>query len=266
VEWLEGDEARRLEPALSPEVRAGLFSVREHQVDSARLTRAAWLAAARAGVHFHTGEVVGITTARGRVRGVTLVGGEELVADRVVVAAGCWSAQLTGLPRPLPVAPVRGQIVVLESCPPLLTRMVGTSRCYLVPRSDGRLVIGATMEAAGFESRTTGAGVHRLLGAALAAVPELAEAEVVELRAGLRPGTPDELPILGSDPMLEGLYHATGHFRNGILLAPITALLLAEAITAAETSIPLAPFAPERFAAAERPEVREGDAAREALV
>lgn len=251
VEWLDGAELRRLEPALAPEVRAGLFISAEHQVDTRYLTRAAWTAAARDGVRFRLGTpAAGIAASRGRVQGVSLATGEELAADRVVVAAGPWSAHLSGLPRPLPVTPVRGQIVVLESSPPLLQRTVGTGGCYLVPRRDGRLVIGSTMENVGFDDRVTGAGVQRLLGAALAGVPSAAGAEVIELRAGLRPGTRDELPILGPDPELAGLFYATGHFRNGILLAPVTAQLLADLLTDAEPGLPLTPFLPDRFAAA----------------
>jgi glycine oxidase len=249
VEWLDSAEARRLEPALGPDVRAALLNTHEQQVDNRILTRASWLAAAKAGVRFRVGELaVGLTTAQGRVTGISLASGEVLPAGQVVIAAGCWSAQFAGLPRPLPIAPIRGQIVVLESTPPLLTRVVGASGCYLVPRRDGRLVIGSTMEQAGFNTRATGGGVARLLAAALAVVPACADAEVAELRAGLRPGTPDGLPILGPDPELAGLYYATGHLRNGILLAPITARLLSEAIMTEGSSISLVPFAPERFA------------------
>lgn len=246
--WLTGAEARSLEPALGPQVQAGLFNTNDYQVENRQLTRAAWIAAARGGVRFRTGErVAGVEVADGRVTGVTLAGGGRLAAGCVVVAAGCWSGQLRGLPRPLPLTPIRGQIVILESCPPILSRMVSGSRCYLVPRADGRILIGSTAEAAGFAVHATGGGVHRLLAAALTVAPALADAPLVELRAGLRPGTPDGLPILGPDPQVAGLFYSTGHYRNGILLAPITALLLAEAITTGTTSIPLAPFAAERF-------------------
>lgn len=254
VEWLDGVAARLLEPELATGVLGGLYISREQQVDIRYLARAAWIAASRDGVRFRLGTPVAGVVLRGeKVRGVRLADGTELETGRVVVAAGSWSAQLAGLPRPLPVIPVRGQIVVLESCPPLLDRTVGTGRCYLVPRRDGRVVVGATMEMAGFDDRVTGAGVHGLLDAALEAVPALADAEVVELRAGLRPGTPDGLPILGADPHASGLFYATGHHRNGILLAPITARLLAEVLTGQEPAIPLSPFAPERFGEARDP-------------
>lgn len=246
--WLTGAEARSLEPALGARVQAGLFNTNDYQVENQQLTRAAWIAAARAGVRFRTSErVSGVEVGDGRVTGVTLASGGRLAAGCVVVAAGCWSGQLRGLPRTLPLTPIRGQIVVLDRCPPLLSRVVASGQCYLVPRAGGRLLVGATSEEAGFVAHTTGGGVHRLLDAALAVAPALADAAVVELRAGLRPGTPDGLPILGPDPQVAGLFYSTGHYRNGILLAPITALLLAEAITTGTTSTPLTPFAAERF-------------------
>lgn len=246
--WLTGAEARSLEPALSSQVQAGLFNANDYQVENQQLTRAAWVAAARVGVRFRTNErVTGVEVAGGKVTGVTLASGGRLAAGCVVVAAGCWSGQLRGLPRPLPLKPIRGQIVVLERCPPPLSRVVTGGRCYIVPRAGGRVLIGATAEDAGFAVQTTGGGVHRLLGAALTLIPELADAAVVELRAGLRPGTPDGLPILGPDPQVSWLFYSTGHYRNGILLAPITARLLAEAITTGTTSTSLAPFAAERF-------------------
>lgn len=248
AEWLEPGEILRLEPALTPDLRGGIFDPRDHQVENRLLTRAAWAAAAAAGVEMRTGEVVaGISVESGRVTGVRLATGGVLHAGSVLIAAGAWSGTLEGLPRPLPVRPVRGQIVVLESVPPALRRMVGTDRAYLVPRSDGRLLVGATTEEAGFDLRATAGGAGELLAAAIEVIPGLADAGVVELRVGLRPGTADGLPILGADPECDGLYYAAGHFRNGILLAPITARLLAESITGGRTSHSLAPFAPGRF-------------------
>lgn len=250
VDWLDADEVRRMEPALSPQARAGLFNARDHQVDNRRLGRAAWLAAERAGVRFLTGAPAqALVTAGGRVSGVTLASGEVVSAPRVVLALGSWSGAFGGLPRPLPVFPVRGEIVALEAAPSPLMRVVSTGRCYLVSRADGRVLIGATAERAGFQSRATAGGVQTLLSAAIEAVPALATAPVAELWGGLRPGTPDALPILGPDPEVEGLVYATGHFRNGILLAPITAQLVAEATVGERPALSLAPFAMDRFEA-----------------
>jgi glycine oxidase len=248
VERLTGEEARRLEPALSPDVRDAFFIARDHQVDNRRLTRALWVAAARAGARvLHGNGAAAVLTEGSRVAGVRLQDGEELRARWVVVAAGAWSGQLDGLPRPVPTHPVRGQIANLFLVPPPLTRSVVTPDCYIVARADGRILIGSTMEHAGFRAHPTAAGIARLLAGALAAVPSLADAPLAGAWAGLRPGTPDELPILGPDPEVEGLVYATGHFRNGILLAPITAEIVADVIAGRTPSQPLAPFRPERF-------------------
>ncbi|MBI4543999.1 MAG: glycine oxidase ThiO [Gemmatimonadetes bacterium] len=265
VELLDGAEARRWEPALSPAVQTALYMPYDHQVESRRLARALWSAAARAGVHFHLGvPAAGIVCdtqaaaaparvahrsaeGAGRVRGVALANGDVLHAGAVLIAAGCWSGQLGGLPRPLPVVPVRGQMAALETVPPLLERVVLTPGCYLIPRAGGRLLVGATVEQAGFRCHPTPAGIRGLLDYSMEAVPELAAAPLVEIWAGLRPGTPDDLPILGPDPDVRGLYYATGHFRNGILLAAITAELLADAIMGAQPALPLSAFGPGRF-------------------
>ena len=139
-------------------------------------------------------------------------------------------------------------MAALEHVPRLLRHVLQTSGCYMITRSDGRLLVGATVEHRGFTARPTAAGVHVLLASALLAVPGLADAPVVELWAGLRPGTPDDLPILGPDPIVGGLIHATGHFRNGILLAPITGELIADAITGARSALSMDAFAAARFA------------------
>lgn len=263
VELLDAGEARRLEPALAPSVVAGLLIPRDRQVDNRRLGRALWVAAARAGARFVLGDPVqslwldgpagdpeGTGSAGGRVRGVALASGTRIEAPCVVLAAGSWSGRIPYAGRTLPVSPVGGQLLALETVPPVLSRVIQATRCYLVPRADGRLLVGATMERRGFSTRPTAGGVHGLLGSALRAVPGLANAPVVELWAGLRPGTPDGLPILGSDPDVAGLVHATGHLRNGILLAPITAELIADVVTGATPALPLEPFRVDRFTVA----------------
>ena len=250
VEWLDRAAARELEPSLAGAVRAAALTPTDAHVDNRRLGRALWAAAAAAGVAFRLGVPAARVLAEpgGRVAGVELAGGERIEAAAVVIAAGSWSGTLNGLPRTLPVQPVRGQMLAVEAVPPLVRRIVMGDGCYLVPTAEGRVLVGATVERAGFERRVTPAGIRDLVNAATAVVPALAEAAVVETWAGLRPGTPDGLPILGTDPELAGLVYATGHFRNGILLTPITAEIVADLVAGASPAISLEPFAPNRFA------------------
>lgn len=252
VALLDAAEARALEPALTEEVRAGLLVRRDHWVDNRRLGEALWVAGARGGVRFLLGKRVAAVecdAGAGRTTGIVLDDGGRISAERVVVAAGAWSGTLAGLPRPLPVEPVRGQIAAVRTVPPALTRIVMAGHCYLIPRGDGRLMVGATEERAGFRQHTTPAGIASLLGAALRIVPALADAPFEECWAGFRPGTPDGLPILGADPEVEGLFYATGHYRNGILLTPVTAEVVADAITGEVPALPLSAFAADRFVA-----------------
>ena len=253
VDWLTGRECRRLEPGLSPRVAGGIHARQDHQVDPAAAVRALAHALRAAGGKLEEGvgdveleldadAVVGVRSERlGSVR-----------ADHVVVAAGAWSALLAGLPeesRP-PVRPVKGQILSLRGAPgasPVAERLVRTPRCYVVPRGDGSVTIGATMEERGFETRVTGEGVHRLLEAAWEVLPDVGELEFVEARARLRPGTPDNSPLIGP-AALDGLVWATGHHRNGVLLAPITAEAVAAIVSGDEPSDTVAAFAPDRFA------------------
>jgi len=249
VEWLDGDAARALEPGLSPAIRAAMLVEQDHWVDNREVGRALWVAAARAGARVRTGAgaVELLRNASGGAAGVLLDDGSRLDADAVVLAAGCWSGALRGLPRPLPIAPVRGQMVAVQAMPSALGRTVQAGHRYMIPRADGRVTIGSTAERVGFRTHTTPAGIAALLDAAMRVAPSLAEAPIVQTWAGLRPGTPDGRPILGPDPEVGGLFYATGHFRNGILLAPITARLVADAATGAPTEIPLDEFAPDRF-------------------
>ena len=217
-------------------------------VDNRKLARAAWLAGANAGVDYHLGASVReVICARGAFEAVTLSTGERLEGDALIVCSGAWSSSIRGLPMSLPVFPVRGQIVALEQVPRVLSQVVMTLECYIVPRTDGRVLVGSTVERAGFDPRTTAAGTATLLNAALRAVPSLGEATMVEAWAGLRPGTPDELPILGGDPRAPGVFYATGHYRNGILLAPITAEIMAECVLDGRTAADIAAFSIARF-------------------
>lgn len=258
VEWHDAESARRLEPNLGDAVQAAVLLLDDHRVDNRRLGHALWAAAGAAGARYRIGvEAVGIERSGGtgaRVEGVRLADGERIAAEQVVVAAGAWSGRIQGLPRRLPVIPVRGEMIAVRAMPPVPRHVIEHGRGYLIPRGSGRLLIGATAERAGFRAEATAGGVAELLPAAIAVVPALAEAPILESWAGLRPGTPDDLPILGEDDELPGLVYATGHFRNGILLAPITAELIADLMTDGEPALPLEPFAPGRFAAAAKAE------------
>ncbi|MGH7463266.1 MAG: FAD-dependent oxidoreductase, partial [Longimicrobiales bacterium] len=163
------------------------------------------------------------------------------------IAAGAWSGQIDGLPRPLPVVPVRGQMIALRHIQQPINGMLHSEGCYLIPRSGCRILVGATVERVGFDPRTTAAGIQSLLAAATQLVPVLDRAEVIDMWTGIRPGTPDDLPVLGTDPSIAGLFHATGHYRNGILLAPITGTLIADLIEGHRPVLPLDDFRADRF-------------------
>jgi glycine oxidase len=231
VRELSAGDARAFESSLAEDVTAALVSEHDGSVDNTKLTRAAWIAATEAGAQFTAGSSVReVLCSRNGFEAVHLSTGERIAADAVVIAAGAWSSGIRGLPQILPVVPIRGQMVALERVPRVPSRIVMTTQCYLVPRSDGRVLVGSTVERAGFDPRTTAQGIAHLLNAALRVVPLLADAAVVNTWAGLRPGTADDLPILGADPRAPGVFYATGHFRNGILLAPVTADLIAAGV------------------------------------
>jgi glycine oxidase len=255
AERLLPSAARRLEPALAPTVRLALEAPDDHAVDPRQLTAALALAAERVGAVLRPGAAVARVVHDGaRVQGLELAGGERVAAARVVVAAGAWSGGLDGLPDEarVPVRPVKGQTLRLRdpSGPGLLERVVrwgGPTPGYLVPRGDGRYVLGATVEERGFDTSVTAGAVHELLDDAAELVPGVLELEIEEAVAGLRPGTPDNAPVLGRSPALDGLFWATGHHRNGILLAPVTAELVAAELAGEALGHA---FGPERFAVA----------------
>jgi len=258
VSPLRSREARALEPGLAPGIRGGLLAASERSVDPEALVPALRDAAVAAGVTLVDAEVERVTTGPdGQVTGVALASGDTLNAGTTVLAAGCRSASIPGLPdeaRP-PVRPVKGQIVTLRQPPgdPLVGRtvrgLVRGSSIYLVPRDDGRVAVGATVEERGWDRRPTAGGAYELLRDALALVPGLDDAELVAVRTGLRPGSPDDLPLVGPG-VVDGLVVATGHHRNGILLTPITAEAVA-AVVAGEAPPPeVAACDPRRFAGA----------------
>lgn len=248
VTVLDDAELRRLEPGLSPEARGALWFEDEGSLDPRLLGRALAIAAQRAGARFLTGQVRAVRQERGRAVGVEHEAG-PIDAPVVVLAAGSWSLQVAGhgLP-PGAVRPVRGQIAVLDTRPPLLSRVVFSGHGYVVPRADGRLLCGSTMEEAGFEKAVTAGGLRHVLGVGLEIAPALAGAPVVETWSNFRPASPDGEPILGPGAV-PGLLYATGHTRNGILLCPITADAIAAHVLGRAPPVDLAPFSPARLGA-----------------
>jgi glycine oxidase len=248
LERLTAREAREAEPALAPGVRAALRFPGDHQVDNRALGATLWSAAARAGAEFRLGaHAVRLLRDGDRATGVECAGGERIAAGSVVLAGGAWAGRMQGLPRPVPVEPVHGQLLALEAVPPLFRHVVDTPRCYLVPRASGRLIVGATVERTGDRKAVTPWGLRRLIDGAVEAAPALEHAPLAETWSGLRPGTPDGFPILGRDPDVPNLVYATGHFRNGILLAPLTGERVGTLLSRGEWCADLEAFGIGRF-------------------
>jgi glycine oxidase len=251
VQRLRSRECRQLEPGLHPSIRGGVLAAGDHQVDNRALVLALLGACERAGVRMLAGRVAELATQADRVTGVVLAGGEAHSAGTVVLAAGCWSGRLGGLAAEalVPVRPVKGQLLYLRgpADQPLCSGNVRGLEVYVVPRGDGRVVVGATVEEQGFDTRVTAGSVHDLLRAAMELLPDTAQLELLETVVGLRPGSPDNAPMLGpAGP--EGLVVATGHYRNGILLTPVTADAVAELLATGQAPELIAPFGPGRFA------------------
>ena len=248
---LRASQARRLEPALAPSIRLALEIEDDRAIDPRQLTVALVEALRREGGELRAGaEVSELSVSEGQARGVLLPGGELLRAEQVVVAAGVWSGLLGGIPdgARVPIHPVKGQILRMRdpAGPGLLSRVLRMEGGYLVPRGDGRYVLGATSEERGFDTAVTGGAVFELLRDALELVPGVAELVIEELAAGLRPGTPDNAPVIGPG-VVPGLHWATGHYRNGILLTPITAEIVVAGLLGDRPHELAAPFAPSRF-------------------
>ncbi|MFG2448827.1 glycine oxidase ThiO [Streptomyces sp. NPDC048512] len=256
-QWLTGRECRRLEPMLAPGVRGGLRVDGDHQIDPRRLAAALVTACERAGVRIHRTWAERLTVARDRAAGVVTSDGTEHGAGQVVLAGGSLSGQLAGVPDDVlpPVRPVKGQVLRLtvpQRYAPFLNRTVRAvvrgGHLYLVPRENGELVVGATSEELGWDTTVTAGGVYELLRDAHELVPGITELPLTETRAGLRPGSPDNAPLLGPTA-LDGLLLATGHFRNGVLLTPVTGDAMAHVLTSGELPDEARPFSPRRFAA-----------------
>lgn len=246
AELLTAAQARELEPELGPQVRAAARYWDDHQCDPRKLMRALTIAATRCGVTFRTGTVRTILEDQGRAVGVDL-DGERVEADLVVLAAGSWSGLVTGAKvDSRHIKPARGQMVELQLRAPITRSLLKSPTGYLVPRADGRVVCGSTMELVGYDKSVTADGILRILSAATQMVPALAQAALVSTWAGLRPWTEDKLPVLGEGP-LENLVMATGHFRNGILLAPITARVVGQLLRREKPQVDLNPFRYSRF-------------------
>lgn len=245
---LDGDDTRKREPALSPRVRGALYVAGDYWVNNQRLVTAYAQAAASAGVAMRVGTAVSrVGVARGRVRTVEADGG-QVDADLVLIAAGAWSGELAAsFGAQLPVGPSRGQMVAIAHVPPVLRHCVHGHGVYLVPRPSGELLIGATVERVGFRREVTAEGVAELLTAAIDLVPALGSRAITRTWCGFRPFVSDGLPILGPWPGIAGLFVATAHYRNGIMLAPITAQLMTEWMLKGEPSIPVPDFLPDRF-------------------
>jgi glycine oxidase len=251
---LTASGCRALEPLLSPGIRGGAEFRHDHQVDNRQVVAALVEACARNGVTMVADQAVSIDVAGGRVCGVSLAGGDRIRTGTVVLAAGSQSGQLAGVPDTClpPVRPVKGLTLRLRMSPagPSLVRtvrgLVHGRTSYLVPREDGSVVVGATMEERGFDTTVQAGAVYGLLSDARELVPALDEYGLEETTVGWRPGTPDNAPIVGWTS-LDGLLVATGHFRNGILLAPETARAVAALVRGAEVDAVMAPFGPERF-------------------
>jgi glycine oxidase len=243
---LDGAEVRRLEPALAGDVHAALRVPAQGYVRASALTDALAAAAAARGARLSVAHVERIDRTSGGVTVETTEG--TLMADAVVLAAGSWSG---GIPMAraaaAPVRPVRGQLVQLRPAQPLLAHIVWGSDCYLVPWQDGRVLVGATVEDVGFDERVTEEAVGQLRASGERLVPALARASLDEARAGLRPATADELPIIGPSATMPGVFYATGHYRNGVLLAPLTASLIADLVLGGRERPELNLVRPDRF-------------------
>jgi glycine oxidase len=240
----EGDVESSDVPLIS-NMSGPAFYLKERSVDPRALTSAAIKAAKNRGVDFSSSDpVMAINLSDGHATGVT-TSKTSFLAPKVVNCAGAWSGQIA--PYPIPTRPVKGQMLcLLMPSGTQLKHVIRSPKAYLIPRSDGRLLVGATVEEAGFDKCTDVATIKRLHQAAIALVPRLRDAKILEDWAGLRPGTPDTLPILGPTETA-GYYVATGHFRDGILLAPITAQVMADVVTGTNCSHDLTPFSPTRF-------------------
>jgi len=258
LQWITPTETRQREPHLSGKLTGAVWSPEDHQVDNRKLASALLIAADGAGaiVREHT-PVKEISITGGRADGIILADEKKVPADVVVLAAGAWSRGIAGFPHELrpPVRPIKGQMLALrmDAAAPLLNHVIWAPGVYLVPRRNGRLIVGATVEEKAFDTSLTAGGLLTLLEAAWRAVPSIEDLPIEEMWVGHRPGSRDDAPILGYGPG-QGLIYATGHHRNGILLAPVTADAMACLVLHGALDPAIRPFSPERFARAQAAE------------
>jgi glycine oxidase len=251
AEAISAEDARELEPALSPELEAAVLRPDEASVDNRALTRAVFEAARKSGAEiFAHHEVQGIWREKQRCAGL-LLKNEKVSAGWTIIAAGCFSANIAGVNTYAPVRPAKGQMISLRAEQTKIERVLWSDKIYLVPRNDGRILAGATVEYVGFDKNVTAGGLEKILAGAIELAPDLARARVEETWAGLRPDSPDHLPILGPTD-IDGLLIATGHFRSGILLTPITAQLIREWVTQQNVSVDWDRCSPLRFVEARK--------------
>ena len=241
--WMSAEEARRVHPALGA-VAGALFTPGHGYVSAPQLAAALAAAAERHGARFHRAAVTAIAPDGPSYRVITSEGAVE--ASLVILAAGAWTNHIDGVRTP-PLRPVRGQLIQLGWTGAPLSSIVWGPACYIVPRTDGSILVGATVEDVGFDERTTAAGVRDLLEAACELLPDAGSATFLDARAGLRPATPDALPVIGPDPEAPGIIHAAGHYRNGVLLAPITARVVADFVVEGTRDSCFDAFSLERF-------------------
>jgi glycine oxidase len=257
AEPLRAEDARELEPALSEDVEAAVLRPEECSVDNRALTSAVLDAARSSGAEIFSGNGARAVWREGNRCAGLILQNEKVEAKWTIIAAGCFSAVIEGVANYAPVRPAKGQMASLRIDDLEIQRVLWSENIYLVPRNDGRILAGATVEHVGFDKRTTAGGIQKIHAAAIELAPGLANARIEETWAGLRPDSPDHLPILGPTDV-DGLLMATGHFRSGILLTPITARLIREWITEQRVSVDWDRFSPLRFADA------ASDAARHA--
>ncbi len=248
VERIAAGSLQEMEPLAAPAARWGIFLPDDIQVDNVKLFSALIRSLQHRRIEWHHDDAVEeLKTSGGGVAGVRLTSGVRLSSDRVVIAAGAWSGRVRGLPRSLPIKPLRGQMVELDVPGAGPQRCLASRRAYAVPRIDGRLLVGSTVEDVGFRRGVSAGGVHEILRNLLELAPGLGSARLTRTWSGLRPGTPDGLPVLGEDREMRGLIYATGHHRNGILLAPLTAAIVTALATDSPPGLSLAPYASDRF-------------------
>src|SRR5215470_8164330 len=251
AEPLSAADARELEPSLREDVEAAVLRPAEASVDNRLLTQAVLTSARKSGVEIFAGAAADSIWREGGTCMGLIADGEKISAKHTVIAAGCFSAQIQGVESYAPVRPAKGQMISLVCSDVKIERVLWGDEIYVVPRNDGRVLAGATVEYAGFDKTLTAGGQKKLLSGAINLVPSFEHARVEETWAGLRPDSPDHLPILGPAD-LQGLVIATGHFRSGVLLTPITAKLVREWITLGSTSVDWERFSPLRFAQVEK--------------